>query len=347
MKFLNICFFLLLLFVALSCSSKVHKSKSVVYRDASGVQDARKTLGVGEHDDDGSSSSWRETADRADRDGNIHTKYNRQRNDIVIDKDKFTESEKLYPSHSNYDPFGSSSVLVFDLKELKKEFHYPADGHLLSRYGMRSGRMHAGVDIKAHHGDNIYAAFDGVVRISRLFSSYGNLVVIRHYNGLETLYSHNSRNLVKVGDEVSVGDVIAYGGRTGRASGDHVHFEVRVIAQHLNPSLMLDTDNRTLKSGMLYVYKKSGSIVASNHLPTGGGIDSSTDKKESSKDTKDKKVSSNDRTSLFGGVYHTIKSGDTLYSLARKNKTTVSAICKLNGISEHGVLRLGKKLKIK
>ncbi len=269
-------------------------------------------------------------------------------NIIKIDKKDFSEHEKLYPSTSNYDPFGDKDMFSIDMSKLKDEFCYPADGYLISKFGMRNGRMHNGTDIKAYKGDNIYAAFDGVVRVSRLFSSYGNIVVIRHYNGLESVYSHNNKNIVKSGQEVKAGDVIAYAGRTGRASGDHLHFEIRVVGKPINPEILLDTKERALKSSMLYVYKKSSNIIASNHLPEGASLNSNDTYVDTNKKTEDvKKDSKTASASLFGGLYHTITKGDTLYALALKNKTTVSNICNLNSITSRTTLRLGRKIKIK
>lgn len=100
--------------------------------------------------------------------------------------------------------------------------------------------MHTGVDIKAVPNDTIRAAFSGVVRMSKPYSGYGNIIVIRHYNGMETAYAHNSRNLVTVNDVVKAGDPIALAGRTGRATTEHLHFEFRVANQALNPSLLLE-----------------------------------------------------------------------------------------------------------
>ena len=115
--------------------------------------------------------------------------------------------------------------------------------------------MHSGVDLKTKPSDPIYAAFDGVVTMSQVYSGYGNCVVLRHANGLETLYSHNVKNLVKVGNHVKCGQKIALTGRTGRATTEHLHFEVRVNGRHYNPNIIFDHTTRQLKKGQVTFYK--------------------------------------------------------------------------------------------
>ncbi|MFR9515410.1 MAG: M23 family metallopeptidase, partial [Rikenellaceae bacterium] len=153
--------------------------------------------------------------------------------------------------------------MVINLSE--ENSFYPADGHVTSKYGWRKGRMHAGIDLKALKGDNLYAAFDGVVRLSKYYSSFGYCVIIRHYNGLETLYAHATKLLVEVNDEVKAGDVIALAGSTGRSTGSHLHFEVRVSGNYIDPALILDTENRKIKDANLYVTMRNGRLFASNN----------------------------------------------------------------------------------
>ena len=119
------------------------------------------------------------------------------------------------------------------------EFCFPLPGgKLISSYGGRRG--HSGVDIKTKANDTIRCIFDGVVRMAKPYAAYGNVVVVRHTNGLESVYSHNSRNLVKSGDVVKAGTPLALTGRTGRATTEHLHLEFRIDGQHFNPSLVLE-----------------------------------------------------------------------------------------------------------
>ena len=125
---------------------------------------------------------------------------------------------------------------------------YPLAGaKVISGYGRRGGRSHSGVDLKTKPNDEIRAAFDGEVVFSAKYSGYGNLIRILHGNGLETYYSHNSKNLVKVGDKVKAGDVIALTGRTGRATTEHLHFETRINGKAYDPSRYFDHQKHTIR----------------------------------------------------------------------------------------------------
>ncbi|MFI3292909.1 MAG: M23 family metallopeptidase [Rikenellaceae bacterium] len=218
--------------------------------------------------------------------------------------------------------------LAFDYKTLKDNFRFPLDsGYVTSPYGWRRGRMHAGIDIKAYKGDNIYAVFDGVVRMSKYYTAFGNCVVIHHYNGFETLYSHASKLLVKVNDVVKAGDVIALAGRTGRATGDHLHFELRYMGQHMNPALLLDVKNLTMQEKSIYLSMRSGRVFASN---------------EDSLEARETEIK--EATSI---KYHTVRSGDTLSRIARNNGTTVSALCRTNKITSTSILRLGQRIRVR
>lgn len=138
--------------------------------------------------------------------------------------------------------------LVIDFGKIADDaFKFPLPGaRVISPYGTSRGRMHEGIDIKINKNNTIFAAFDGIIRVANTGRGYGNVIVIRHYNGLETVYSHNSKNLVKSGDRVKAGDTIAITGQTGRATTDHLHFEVRVNGKHFDPNLIIDFSRQTL-----------------------------------------------------------------------------------------------------
>lgn len=143
--------------------------------------------------------------------------------------------------------FEGRKSFTIKLSQLKEhEFCYPLPkGKVISAYGTRNG--HSGHDIKTKANDTIKCVFDGVVRMAKRYGGYGNLVVVRHENGLESAYSHNSQNFVQVGDIVKAGQPIGLTGRTGRATTEHLHFEFRINGHHFNPSLILDTKNHSIK----------------------------------------------------------------------------------------------------
>ena len=142
----------------------------------------------------------------------------------------------------------SRKVYPSDSASTSKQWCFPLPGaKVISPYGQRGGRQHTGVDLKTKAKDNIYAAFDGEVVFSDKFSGYGNLVRINHANGLETYYAHNSKNLVKKGQYVKAGQVIALTGQTGRATTPHLHFETRVNGKPQNPANYFDLTNHSLR----------------------------------------------------------------------------------------------------
>ena len=154
--------------------------------------------------------------------------------------------------------FEKSPTLKWNLERMEKErWAYPLPGaKVISPYGGK--RRHSGVDLKTKPNDEILAAFDGVVTRSSPYAGYGNCIVIRHDNGIETLYSHQSKNLVKVGDKVKAGQVIGLTGRTGRATTEHLHFETLFKGRRFNPNLIFDHTARSLQQSTLTLTKNGG-----------------------------------------------------------------------------------------
>jgi len=180
------------------------------------------------------------------------------------DKPSFSAREMADVRVATPGLFAKSNHIYLHLDSLKDhEYAFPLPGgKVISAYGTRGG--HSGTDIKTCAKDTIRAAFDGVVRMSKPYYAYGNIVVIRHANGLETLYSHNFKNLVKAGDVVKAGQAI---GLTGRATTEHVHFETRINGQHFNPNLIFDLKERTLRKERIKCTKNGSKIVVKTHTP--------------------------------------------------------------------------------
>ena len=170
----------------------------------------------------------------------------------------FTPSVEISRSFNNFE---KSNVRVKDTKLFQKRkellinftdipegsFSFPLpNAKVISPFGTRRGRNHTGIDLKTFANDTIRAAFDGIVRVANRGRGYGNVIVIRHYNGIETVYSHNSKNMVKSGDKVTAGMAIGLTGRTGRATTEHVHFETRVNGEYFDPNLIIDFQTHRL-----------------------------------------------------------------------------------------------------
>ena len=183
------------------------------------------------------------------------------------DKPSFSAREMADVRVATPGLFAKSNHIYLHLDSLKDhEYAFPLPGgKVISAYGTRGG--HSGTDIKTCAKDTIRAAFDGVVRMSKPYYAYGNIVVIRHANGLETLYSHNFKNLVKAGDVVKAGQAIGLTGRTGRATTEHVHFETRINGQHFNPNLIFDLKERTLRKERIKCTKNGSKNVVKTHTP--------------------------------------------------------------------------------
>lgn len=185
-----------------------------------------------------------------------------------------------------------------------------------SKYGPRWYRWHHGVDLKIDLGDPVQATFDGVVRIAKYNrGGYGYYVMLRHANGLETLYGHLAKYNVKPGDVVKAGDVIGYGGNTGRSTGPHLHFEVRYQGHAIDPRHMFDFDDN---GGRLYFREF---VLTPYHYK--GLINQSK------------------------GQYHRVRNGESLWVISRRYRTPIRRICRLNGISKNSVLRVGKVLRVR
>ena len=215
-----------------------------------------------------------------------------------------------------------------------ESYHYPYIGRITSRYGPRRGRAHQGLDIGLKTGDPIYATFDGKVRLSKAAGDYGNLVIIRHNNGLETYYAHLSQRDVEVGDWVVAGQQIGLGGSTGRSTGPHLHYEVRYKGQSFDPERLIDFSNGNLRRDELLLKRRHFSIYSKYEQDFG-------DEEEVAKQEEA------ERKAAAAVQYHTVRSGDTLGAIARKYGTSVSRICQLSGIKSTSILRIGQKLRVR
>jgi hypothetical protein len=203
------------------------------------------------------------------------------------------------------------------LRDTSRNQHYihPFKGLITSDFGRRNSWLwHHGIDIKLNMGDSVRAAFDGIVR-AVLYDrhGYGKVVAIRHCWGVETIYGHLSKSIAVPNHKVKAGDVIGLGGRTGRASGAHLHFETRYYGEPFDPNIIIDFENFRLKSDTLKLYKDDFAYL----------------------------------DQLRKIVTHKIKEGDNLSSIAKRYRTTINRLCSLNGITPQTVLRIGRNLIVR
>ncbi len=246
--------------------------------------------------------------------------------DIYVSLTGYYDSS-IYPSNSMYkkwDTYQLFNPVISDLKQGENRtlviedtvnecrFYNPFRGLITSNYGWRSGRAHNGIDIDLQVWDPVVAAFDGMVRVARNHPGYGRVVIIRHYNGLETLYAHFHRLKVKTGDIVEAGQVVGLGGSSGQSSGSHLHFEVRFKGKPINPRSIIDFNNNKLKSGKIRLVKTKYSYAA---IPDGIN-------------------------------FHSVKRGESLFKIASLYGTSIEKLCSTNGIKRNKPLRIGQKLMV-
>lgn len=215
-----------------------------------------------------------------------------------------------------YDAMKLKDTLPMVLFNSERSWSMPLSGkhHKTSVFGPRGYSFHYGTDIRLSIGDSVFACYDGIIRIAKYNKGgYGNYVMVRHHNGLESLYGHLSKRLVNVGQEVKAGDLIGFGGNTGRSSGPHLHFEVRHRGVAFNPESVFDFTTQELRNSTLMLNPDHFKYI---------------------KIQKQK-------------VYHRVRKGDTLYAIARRYRVRSSQICRLSHITTRSTLRIGQKLRIK
>ena len=227
----------------------------------------------------------------------------------------------LYPNWNNQYVHAYGNAIIPDTYTIDLTgFHMPTPStKITSPFGPRWRRMHNGLDLKVNIGDTIVAAFDGKVRIVKYERrGYGKYVVIRHDNGLETVYGHLSKQLVEDNQLVKAGEPIGLGGNTGRSTGSHLHFETRFLGIAINPIYMFDFPKQDIVADT-YTFRKAKGV---------------------------KRAGSHDTQVADGTIrYHKVKSGDTLSRIAKLRGVSVSTLCKLNRIKPTTTLRIGQVLR--
>ena len=263
-------------------------------------------------------------------------RYVRNRNIDVLDETIYTQYWDTSKIHAyNVELKDLPMSMVIDLVDTLKSYHYPFKGRVTSKYGPRRRGIHQGTDIDLETGDPIYATFDGRVRHTTYIArGYGNLIIIRHDNGLETFYAHLSETNVKPGDWVTAGQVIGKGGNTGRSTGSHLHYEIRYKGHSFDPERLID-----FKTGDL---RRETFLLKRTYFSPYSRFTQDFDEEVQS-DEEDKKIAQE----AAAIKYHIVKSGDTLGRIAINNHTTVTKLCQLNGIKKTSTLRIGQRIRVR
>ena len=194
--------------------------------------------------------------------------------------------------------------------------------------------MHKGIDLSLQIGDTIYAAFDGKVRLTNYEArGYGKYVILRHENGLETIYGHLSKFLVDANDYVKAGTPIALGGNTGRSTGPHLHFETRFMGYAINPAAIFDFQNKTTHTDV-YTFNKKTYEQSRDYSPKNSKYLANSSNKNAAKYKKN------------GSKTYRVRKGDSLGKIASRHGVSVKQLCRLNGLSTNTNLKVGKVLKV-
>ncbi len=257
--------------------------------------------------------------------------------DSTFVKDWAPNTTNPYTSPLESLPLRNSIALV----DSASRFVVPYQTKVFSRFGMRRGRRHQGVDLPLKTGTPVVAAFDGRVRASTYSKGYGNLVIIRHENGLETFYGHLSKREVEVGDWVRAGDEIGLGGSTGRSTGPHLHFETRYQGYAFDPEWIADYEKGELRKNV-FVLRRSYLDAHSRYTPE------SIDEEDEIYADEERIVEEEKRIAAERAAmrYHTVKNGESLSVIARKEGKSLNAIIKLNPGINPDKLSIGQKIRV-
>lgn len=243
------------------------------------------------------------------------------------------DHEECYTSGRKNDLSKLKDTISINLIDSKHPlFVPPVPGIVTSRYGFRHGRYHNGIDLDLETGDTVRSAWDGRVRYAKYNGGgFGNLVIVRHYNGFETFYAHLSEILVSPDQEVKAGEFIGLGGNTGRSYGSHLHFEVRFYDAPINPEQIINFEAKVVKESTIKLHR---GLFRPGAKPT--------DQEEHGES-----YTNVARASARARRYYRVRNGDTLSEIAVRNNTTVSRICSLNGIRPTKTLQVGQSLRVR
>ena len=223
------------------------------------------------------------------------------------------EINKLFPEKDMLQMNGDTSITLVLLSKEHRHYSHPFNGPITSNFGWRDSAQHNGIDIDLNRGDKVAAAFDGMVRVARRYGGFGNVVIIRHYNGLETVYAHLSKIKVKPGQLVSAGNLVGLGGSTGHSTGSHLHFEVRFKGVPINPKYLISLSEQKLMCAEFTLKKTKWGLAA---YPT--------------------------NTKLY-----TVEKGDTVFEIAKRFGTTTASIKKMNNLNGSRVrLKAGQQINV-
>lgn len=248
--------------------------------------------------------------------------------------DKYWDTENLCSRPLNI-PFEGNPLRIILVQSNNNPFLFPCMGELKTVYGEMKGIFHPGVDLTLKSGAPVKTCFDGVVRMAKIYGDYGRVVVVRHYNGLETVYAHLSRIMVKPGQILRAGDVLGVSGKSGKSGEEILHFETRFMNESFNPDLFIDFDEMDLKDNTL--------ILNEGDL----------EKKVVEKQEKPKTIPMTGNKQPVDEVdsavqYHIVKAGETMYRISVQYKVPLNRLLQMNNMTENNAtISVGQKIRVR
>ena len=305
----------------------------------------------------------------------IHSQYRAQNDttgnsevhdsdDIELTENEFIQETYQIPGYSLYDqywdtenicsrplniPFGGNSLRIILVQSNNNPFFFPCalNSSVTTRYGMIKNEFHPGVDLAVKSGSPVKNCFDGVVRMAKIYGDYGRVVVVRHYNGLETVYANLSKIWVKPGQILQAGDIIGATGKSKRTGAEQLHFETRFMNACFDPSMIIDFDYMELKDNTLVLNETDLEIPEKSKEVVSPKQESIT--KEANVQKSEKTVAPQEKQEQKENQaeYHIVKAGETMYRISVQYKVPLTKLLELNNMKETDVIDIGQKIRVK
>ncbi|MEG1556171.1 MAG: M23 family metallopeptidase, partial [Bacteroidales bacterium] len=238
-------------------------------------------------------------------------------------------------------PFSEDQLRIILVQSNNNDFVFPCMGQLYMDYGARKGKFHPGVDLKLPTQAPVKSCFDGVVRMAKNYGDYGNTVVVRHYNGLETIYAHLHQLNVRPGQIIQAGEIIGISGNTGNAPINMLHFEIRFLNEYFNPAFCIDFNTEDLMGNTLVLKKSDFNIKPIPLMKEDTSVISNI-----SPESGQKMENKTEDATLTTSGFYVVKPGDTLYKISRMYNISVDKLLKINNITDGFTITVGQKIKV-
>lgn len=257
--------------------------------------------------------------------------------------DQYWDTEHICSRHLTI-PFGGNPLRIILVQSNNNPFFYPCIGNntVVAAYGMtKGGNFHPGVDLVVKEGSPVKCCFDGVVRMARIYGDYGRVVVVRHYNGLETVYANLSKIMVKPGQILQAGDIIGASGRAQKTGVEQLHFETRFMNESFNPAMFIDFDYMELKDNTLILNETDLALEREAEVKTEFGH-------QPDRQLNDNNEGNSQKPQMEGQAeYHIVKAGETMYRISVQYHIPLTKLLQLNNMKETDVIDIGQKIRIK